>query len=416
MSRDTWLETESERWQHDGLITEDTRRAILARYPKRHTDPANALMSLAVLTAGVGVVLLVAWHWKDLASAVKLGLATLFMIVMYGGAAWAAGRQRTTHIEMWTLGAAFSSYALVAAIADVYVWNDLRTAGILCAAAAALTAAASGTTLVSVLAATTLIWWLIIAGGGAIPWECLIVFPLVAIAAEQSRHRSVAVLTAMACGAFAMILAANTFNNSNVVALVVIIAGAAIEQGSHQPASRRLVFARATPGAIMSVGGLIVMLLSVVHAGPASGGRLEMLATHGGQSVWPALVLAAGLLVIAVGPSAHAAWRPRMVAFTAAVWLSVTAGLRPTLIPDTLWIALFSGALLLLGASLVREAARTEDRGTFAVGLIAVIGLVLVHFSSGAALRGSAVLLVSAVLLFIVGRQARRAGNTEVSR
>ena len=57
MSRESWLDSESERWQHDGLISEDTRRAILARYPQQPADPSRALIPLAVLTAGFGVVL-----------------------------------------------------------------------------------------------------------------------------------------------------------------------------------------------------------------------------------------------------------------------------------------------------------------------------------------------------------------------
>ena len=59
MSRESWLERESASWQADGVISAETRQRILARYPLQPADPSRALIPLAVLTAGVGVVLLV---------------------------------------------------------------------------------------------------------------------------------------------------------------------------------------------------------------------------------------------------------------------------------------------------------------------------------------------------------------------
>ena len=411
MSRESWLDSESERWQQDGLISADTRRAILARYPKPSADPSRALIPLAVLTAGFAVVLFVAWHWQDLSGAVKLSLTTLLMLVMYGGAAVSAGRSRPLTTELWLLAAPLGAYALLGAMADVYVWNDPQSVTLWCAVVAAVTAAATGATLVTALAAATLVWWLIIAGGGSIPWPFLVVFPLVAFAAEQSRHRAVATLTAIAFGTFAMIMAANTWNHSLPAMLSVVIAGAAIEQWSHQPPDRRLVFARATPGIAMAIGGLATTLLTVVHSNVAAPGAqsASLLATQAGQSPWPALALGIGLVVVGFGTSREAAPRPRVIAVVAALWFNAAAAGRVAMFGDWVWVSLFSAALLFAGASLVRESARSRDRGTFGLGLASVIALVLIHFSSGAALRGSVVLLVSAAVLFVIGRQSRRA-------
>lgn len=409
MSRESWLDSESERWQQDGLITAETRRAILARYPPQQSDPSRILIPLAVLTAGLGVVLFVAWHWQDLSAAVKLSLTTMLMLFLYGGAAWSAGRGRAAATELWLLAAPLGAFTVFTALADVYVWDDATSVTLWCAVAAAVTAAATGATLVTALAAATLAWWLIVAGGGTIPWQCLVVFPLVAFAAEQSRHRAVATLTAVTFGTFAMIMAANTWNNALPPMLFVVLAGAAIEQWSHHAPARRPVFARATPGRAMMIGGLIVTLLSVVRANPATPtASLSLFSTHAGQSPWPAFALGVGLIVIAFGFHRDAAFRPRIVAIAAALWFNAAAAGRIVLFGDWVWVGLFSAALLFVGASLVRESATTQDRGSFVLGLTAVIGLVLIHFSSGAALRGSSVLLVSAAVLFIIGRQSRK--------
>lgn len=413
MSRESWLDSESERWQQDGLISDETRRAILARYPRQASDPSRILIPLAVLTAGVGIVLLVAWHWQELPAAVKLGLTSLLTIALYAGAAWSARRGNTASTEIWLLGAALGAFTLFAALADVYLWNDAQAVTLYCAIAAAVTAAATGATLVTALAAATLGWWLIVSGGGTIPWQFLLVFPLVAFAAEQSRHRAVATLTAVAFGAWVMIMAANTWNSSTSPVLFVILAGAALEQWSQQPPMRRLVFARATPASAMAVGGLAAALLGAVHTNPAAlGATASLFDTHSGQSPWPALVLGACLVIVAFGVSRQAALRPRMLAVVVALWFNAAAARRVAMFGDWLWVALFSAALLFVGASLVRESARSHDRGTFTLGLTAVIALVLIHFSSGTPLRGSSVLLVSAAVLFLVGRQSRRRAGT----
>ena len=408
MSRESWLDSESERWQQDGLISAETRRAILARYPTQQNDPSRVLIPLAVLTAGVAVVLFVAWHWHELPASLKLSLTLLLTLALYGGAAWSSSRRRVAETEMWLLAAALGAFALVTAIADIYVWADARALTLCCAVIAAVTATATGASLVTALAATTLAWWVMGTGGGPLPWPFLLLFPLVVIAAEQSRHRTVATLTALAFAAWVAVMAANTWNGSMPLMLCVMLAGAAIEQWSSQPPERRLIFARATPGRAVAIGGLAFALISVVHVnnlGPIS--STSLIYTHGGQSPWPALVLAVSLIVIALGLSRQARLIPRVLAVAAALWFNAAAAGRVSMFGPGPWVVLFSAVLLFVGATLVREAARSQDRGTFVLGLAAVLLLVLIHFSSGDALRGSSVLIVSAVVLFLIGRRSR---------
>jgi hypothetical protein len=127
---------------------------------------------------------------------------------------------------------------------------------------------------------------------------------------------------------------------------------------------------------------------------------LSLFQTHAGQSPWPALVLAAALAVIAFGPISSGTWRPRVVAVAALVWLSAWLVGRTDLLGGWFWVATFSGLLLVIGATLVRDAARSGARSSLGLGVTAVIALVLVHFSSGKALQGALVLLVSGAVLY----------------
>ena len=75
------------------------------------------------------------------------------------------------------------------------------------------------------------------------------------------------------------------------------------------------------------------------------------------------------------------------------------------------WVTLASATLLACGATWVREASATRDRGTFSTGIAAVVVLIVAHFTTspdGAnAWRGAAVLLVSAAVLVFVARFKR---------
>ena len=191
------------------------------------------------------------------------------------------------------------------------------------------------------------------------------------------------------------------------VALSLAAAGAAIDQWSQRPTGPQPVFVRATPGRAIAIVGLVLALAGALHASGDSR-WLSILVTQAGRSPGPSLVMVAGFVLIGIGNLRQATHRPRIIALVVAVWFGVSASGRMALMGDWPWIAGFSALLLYIGAGLVRESAASRDRGTFALGLIAVIGLVIAHFSSGEALRGAVVLLLCGLVLFLVGRQSRQ--------
>ena len=87
MRRPAWLDRESEAWLRDGLITADQRAAILNRYFALHERSAAAVLTwLAVLTGGVGLVLLAGWNWDLIPPATKLSAAFGVPALAFAGA------------------------------------------------------------------------------------------------------------------------------------------------------------------------------------------------------------------------------------------------------------------------------------------------------------------------------------------
>src|SRR5262245_35731816 len=109
MRRPDWLVSESEAWQRDGLIDEGQRREILARYsdaPSAADRAASALTWLAVIAAGIGAVVLVAWNWTSIPSIVKVFMSAGPMVGLYAAGMRAARSGRAVLAERLALGGA----------------------------------------------------------------------------------------------------------------------------------------------------------------------------------------------------------------------------------------------------------------------------------------------------------------------
>ena len=100
LSRHTmsWLEAESSRWVGDGLVDESARTRILATYDAG-TAPHRGMMALvlmAVLMCGFGVLLVIGYNWQRIPPAVKIAMILASVATAFGGSAVAYGRRRHT--------------------------------------------------------------------------------------------------------------------------------------------------------------------------------------------------------------------------------------------------------------------------------------------------------------------------------
>ncbi len=82
------LRRELQAWRTEGLVSEETARALAARYDLARAEPGGpsflAVYVLGALLVGAGVVSLVAWHWEAMSAAAKLGTLGAAMAAAHG--------------------------------------------------------------------------------------------------------------------------------------------------------------------------------------------------------------------------------------------------------------------------------------------------------------------------------------------
>lgn len=89
IKRAEWLRGETEKWQSDGLVTEETAARIRERYPlpDRRSVLHPAVVVFAVLGAvfiGLGMILVSAWNWDSFSRPVRLTLSLIPLAASVG--------------------------------------------------------------------------------------------------------------------------------------------------------------------------------------------------------------------------------------------------------------------------------------------------------------------------------------------
>jgi uncharacterized membrane protein len=91
MSR-KFLDTESPAWVAEGLITENQRARLLARYPPEVVQAVGLLPLLGSILVGLSALSVVAANWQHLPTAVRLGLLLGSLLAAYAGGEYFLGR------------------------------------------------------------------------------------------------------------------------------------------------------------------------------------------------------------------------------------------------------------------------------------------------------------------------------------
>ncbi len=417
-----WLPTESDAWERDGLITADQRRAILARYaaPASAADQASsALTWLAVLAAGIGAIVLVAWNWTSIPDIVKILLSAGPMLGLYAASAMAARAGRDVRAERFALLAALFAGGVLFVTEDLVHIDPQRTnTTLLWAVVLAATAVLTPSALTAAVATLATLWWVLMAGdSGAGAWWFLAIWPMLALAVERAPNRWVASGVTFAFGFWVFFITLSIWaDQPTAPGVAVVLAGCWLDSLARAPVGRRPAFARTTPALFVTMLGMVLLLPSGSHAAMS-----DWHVTAG--SVWPGLALLAALaLGIAANAAASGVWRSRTVAVAALAvcwviaWLALPGSLRASWWQQWLWTWAFSAAMILMGAGAVREAARTRDLAPFALGLLCVLVFVIVRVVDAQSLVVSGLmLLASAVVLWWLGRLWARATKGEVA-
>jgi uncharacterized membrane protein len=414
------LGRELDAWQRDGLISDDQRRAILSRYEPAASASQQAstiLVTLAILAAGTGVVVFLAWNWNAIPPLVKLGNAILAVAASYAASAVKARAGKHVHAERLAFfGALLSGGALFVGAEMVHA--DPERTGILMLWAIVLASTAWLTpSALSALAGTVvLVWWMLVtAGSPPAPWAFLLIWPMLAAAVERAENRLAAggVAIAFGIGAFFFTFAVwgDRVGAMPVAAFAVaLLAGAWLDALAHTDAPRRPAFARATPA-------LFVVLLSLVWLLPSGFHREMGDWRDASASAWPVLALAGALAVMTVRLSVtRAGWRWRsltLVVISIAwllAWFVTPAAYRASGIARWTWTVIFSAAMVWVGSLAVREASTTGDRGVLGLGVVAIVAVVVIRAADaqGGLLVQAALLLALAALLAWLARSWSR--------
>jgi uncharacterized membrane protein len=414
-----WLGTETDAWQRDGLITDEQRRAILARYEPEAGESQRAatmLVWLALLMGGVGVTVLLAWNWTAIPQLAKILLTFGSVAASYGAAAIAArGGHQLRAERLAFFGALISGAALFVSTEIVHMDADHTSLLLLWAIVIAATGLLVSSALTAAAGAFVITWWMLVTAGSVPgPWWFLLVWPMLALTIERDRNRVVAGAVALAFGFWAFFVTLSVWGEAGgppVAGFVVaLLSGAWLDALAHGPIERRPEFASVTPA-------LAVIFLSLVWLLPSDFHR-ELRDWHmASGSVWPVFVLIASLVVMTVRTlAANRQWRSRPMALVLVAsiwilaWVLLPGAFRSGNLAQWTWTAVFSATMVLVGTSAVREAAATRDRGMLTLGLLSVLTFVVVRVidNSGGVLVQALLLLTMAAVLWWLARMWSR--------
>ncbi|HET9272131.1 MAG TPA: DUF2157 domain-containing protein, partial [Vicinamibacterales bacterium] len=406
MRRPAWLDRESEAWLRDGLITADQRAAILNRYSALHERSAATVLTwLAVLTGGVGLVVLAGWNWDLIPPATKLGAAFGLPALAFAGAVLAGRSGRDIWARRLVFLGAVAAGGIFLAVTDIYLSPEPNLS-VAWALALCVSAALVPTPfLTSTAGVVSMAWLLTQAGVPPPPWMFLALGTLLALAVEQAPDRTAGAVVTAAVAVWAFTVAADTWSNANPPLFVLaLVAGAALDAWAHTPPERRPAFARPVPAAVFLLAPLAFLQMA---QGPVRSDPW----TDAVANPWPAIVLAVAFGAVAIWPavSRRQSLRSAALAALGLIWLGAWL-FHPASVGGPAarwpWTIAFSAATVLVGVSLVREASRERNSALFALGVLAILIFVMMRaMDAGGALWPSALaLFAGAVLLAWLGR------------
>ncbi|MEY4636932.1 MAG: putative rane protein, partial [Acidobacteriota bacterium] len=255
------------------MISDDQRRAILARYRSAFTPAqlvSRTLLWLAVASGGVGMALLLAWNWRAIPSVVKVAAATTLTAGAYGAAALFSRRRKVAECEYAALLAGLLAGGALVVGVEAAGADPLTTpitlwwSGVL-----AITAAIVPSAVIALAGTAAGVWWLLITGGTReAPWEFLLVWPVLAVAVQRDRNPHAAGGVAFAFGAWSFLLALAAWPGQGAdtpVFVTALLTGAWLDALAHSPDGRRPAFARVTPALAVISLAMTMLLPSGSH-------------------------------------------------------------------------------------------------------------------------------------------------------
>lgn len=383
-ARLAWLEEESARWRDAGLIEPDARDRLLGGYDAVSGERRGllALVILAILMCGIGVLLVIGYNWDRIPAAAKIAMILSAVAAAFAASAYAYSKGRATAGEAVAFAGTLlygNAIWLIAQVLhiqghfpDAFLWFGIGT--LACAFLV-------GSTWIGIEAAVLFAAWILFEAGFAAR-PIFLFLPLWA-ACVYLAHRfaspvmlGIAALTAGLWVAIATGSAPGAFT-----AVAALLAGCALF------AAGRLSREDASLKRAWQTSGLLVMLAALVPLMIAD--AYSFLLFESAPATRTALIVASVTGVIAL---AGVFWRPATaadagvaaVAVCAATWgVAMQLGaLRDVETSRIVGTAMFSLLALVVSVALIRRALHSNVSSDLGLGVLFALAFLIIRWVS----------------------------------
>jgi uncharacterized membrane protein len=400
-----WLERQAAGWRDAGIVDDHAIERIFGGYDvdSPHRRGMMALIVLAALMVGIGVLLVIGYNWARIGPMVKVGMTMTAVAAAFGAAALAFARRHDVAGETLALIGTFAYANSIWLIAQVLHIQGHFPDGFMWSAVGALAAALIvGSRWIGIEAAIFALAWI---GAAAVapPHDRALAFLLFAPAAIAIAYRlqSPVMLRVVAFGValWVFLLDVRDLERDVVLFAAAALAGCAFYAiGALHRQNVEMRRAWQSSGLVVLIVLFPAFLTADFHQWVREGTAMT--------SAGVAAIVAAAItstLALRRQPGA-AAVAVTVVAGLLVVWAVLTVSRIQQ--PHYLWVTIFSILALLLSTSLIHTALRTDDVSSLSFGILLGLVFIVVRWTSVIEnmLWSGLMLLVAGAGLFLVAR------------
>ena len=395
-----WLEEQSAAWSSAGLIDEGTRGRILGSYEPESSQRRSmlALVVLAVLIAGVGLLLLIGYNWDRIPGGVKIGSILAAVALAFAASSWAYDRGRQTAGEALAFAGTLIFGNGIWLIAQVlHIQGHFPDAFLWFAIGALACAWLVGSRWIGIEAAILVVAWIVAESTvlPEVPWAFFVVWPLTVAVAYVLPSPVMLRVAAFALAAAAVVGTRYLLDGPVGPALLPLTGCAIYAAGCWDPGRMRRAWQ--TSGLVVLLVGLLPLMISA-----AQREFLRVAPAHSVFQYATAALFAVAALSPLAGRAVTVADRAVAVAAAAtAAWAIAGVARAASAVGSTV---LFSAITVAVGVSLIRTALRRGRFADLTFGVLFLLGFLVIRWVSvveNLFWSGSLLLLTGAGLLLL---------------
>lgn len=385
-SRLSWLEREAERWRTEGLVDEQTRARILGSYRVISAERSGlmALIVLAVLMCGIGLLLLIGYNWNRIPPPAKIVLILSGVTAAFAGAALAYARGRAVLGETLAFAGTVVFGNAIWLIAQVlHIRGHFPDAFFWFGVGAFACAWLIRSKVIGVESAVLFAVWLLTETGSTAfssgPIYSFIPIFVLGVVLAYRLGSPVMLYASALTSALWVAVATSELSHTAVMPAAVVLWGCALfGVGRRRSADPTMQLAWRIAGLLVLLIAFVPLMVTAAHRSFESGGATA-------TSLAIAVVVAlAGITGAALKPSTAADAGVAGVAIVGTIWgIAIWSGLLPTGLAATrIGTVAFSALAIGMGLALIRTALRSHQKVDLAFGVLFALAFLIVRWVS----------------------------------